>query len=143
MKRHYDFKRGIVSNLAMNIPPSFLPQLVDSAIQTTHKEEEILRGLKEQIHVVGEVAYVLNIPFSQGKTATYTRALADTSVGIAGEERKEVVDLSLRTSVDRIDLNRILRRITPNLGGSGGGQATPRLPGPEFQRRTSRNSSRD
>jgi RecJ-like exonuclease len=118
---NYNFKREIVSNLAINMPPSFLPELVESAIQTTHKEEEILRELKKHIQVKGEVAYVLNIPFSQGKTATYTRALAGTLVGIAAEEHAGVVDLSLRAKKQTVDLNKILRKITPSLGGSGGG----------------------
>lgn len=120
-KRNYSFKRDIVSNLALNVPPSFLPELVESAIQHTHREEEILRELKKHIHVVGEVSYVLNIPFSQGKTATYTRALAGTLVGVAGEEQEDTIDLSLRTSEETIDLGSILRRMTPSLGGSGGG----------------------
>ena len=54
---------------------------------------------------------------------------------IAGERHGEKIDLSLRTSKVFIDLNAILREITPVLGGSGGGHpsaAGARIPGNNF-----------
>lgn len=135
LKRDYDFKREIVSNLAENTPPIFHNELIENAIKNTRREEEILHELRKCIHVVGEVAYVLNVPFSLGKTALYTRALANASVGVAGEERKDMVDMSLRTCKEDVDLNKMLRRITPNYGGSGGGHpaaAGARVPKERF-----------
>jgi RecJ-like exonuclease len=47
-----------------------------------------------------------------------------------------MIDMSLRTVEERIDLNDILRRITPKLGGSGGGHpqaAGARVPKENFQ----------
>jgi len=134
-KRNHEFKRDIVSKLAKNISPSFHTRLVESAIENTHREEVILKELKEHIQVHGKVAYVLDIPFSLGKTAIYTRALAETTVGIAGEKRKNFIDMSLRTCEKDVDLNNMLRRITPKLGGSGGGHpsaAGARIPEENF-----------
>jgi len=135
LKREHDFKRDIVYNLAKNLPPSFHHKLLEHAIETTHREEIILRELKKHIQVYGKIAYVLDIPFSLGKTALYTRALAGASVGIAAERRETLIDMSLRTSKEEVDLNRILRVIAPKLGGSGGGHpaaAGARIPQENF-----------
>ncbi|MEM2851446.1 MAG: phosphoesterase [Candidatus Bathyarchaeia archaeon] len=104
MKREHDFKRNMISNLAKNIPPSFHSMLVDLAIQNTHREEVVFRELREHIRRNGQVAYVLNIPFSLGKTAIYTRALAETIVGVAGEKRGNLIDMSIRTCEKDVDL---------------------------------------
>ncbi len=135
LKRDHNFKRNIISDLAKNIPPSFNSMLIDLAIQNTHREEVVFRELKEHIQKHGKVAYVLNIPFSLGKTAIYTKALAETMVGIAGEKRRNFVDMSLRTSEKDVDLNRMLRQIAPKQGGSGGGHPTAagaRIPEEKF-----------
>ncbi len=134
-KRNHEFKRSIVANLANNLPPSFDRRLVELAIQNTHLEEIAIRELKDRAKVLGEVAYVLNFPFSLGKSATYVRGLTGALVGVAGEERKGMIDMSLRARNDKIDLNRILRRITRRIGGSGGGHpnaAGARIPKEKF-----------
>ncbi|MCD6538061.1 DHH family phosphoesterase [Candidatus Bathyarchaeota archaeon] len=134
-KRNYDLKRSIVYNLANKIPPSFDRMLVELAIQNTHLEEIAIRELRDRAKLYGNVAYILNFPFSHGKTATYIRGLTGAMVGLAGEERRGMIDMSLRASSQKIDLNRILRRITPHLGGSGGGHpmaAGARVPKEKF-----------
>ena len=134
-KREHDFKRTLVFHLAENIPPSAHPHLLESAIKNTRREEEVIRSLKDRVHVEGSVAYVLDISFSLGKTAIYARALTNALVGLAGERRKGMIDMSLRTCYENIDLNRILRRIAPSLGGSGGGHpqaAGARIPEEKF-----------
>ena len=91
--------------------------------------------LKELIRVEGKVTYVLNFPFSLGKTATYVRGLTDALIGLAGEKRKDDIDMSLRSCDERIDLNRLLRKIAPTLGGGGGGHpraAGARIPEKNF-----------
>ena len=96
----------------------------------------MLRELKEHIQVHGNVAYTINFPFSLGKTALYARAMAGALVGVAGEDRKEMVDMSLRACEDGVDLNRLLRRIAPKFGGSGGGHplaAGARVPKKNFE----------
>ena len=135
-KRDYELKRDIVFSLAMNLPPSFDKRLVDLAVQHSHIEEIAIRELKDRIQILGEVAYVVGFPFSLGKTATYIKGLAGVAVGVAGEERKNLIDLSLRTNKPEIDLNKILRRITARFGGSGGGHpnaAGARIPKERFK----------
>ena len=120
-KREYNLKRKVVSELAAGDPPSSDDRLVELAIQQARREEEAISEIEEKVKVEGRVSYVLDFPFSLGKTAIYARALTGTIIGIAGETRKGMIDMSLRTAEERIDLNVILRRITPKLGGSGGG----------------------
>jgi RecJ-like exonuclease len=54
---------------------------------------------------------------------------------VAGERRRGIIDMSLRTCDVNIDLNKILRHIAPKLGGSGGGHpsaAGARVPEEKF-----------
>ncbi|MEM2110887.1 MAG: DHHA1 domain-containing protein [Candidatus Bathyarchaeia archaeon] len=134
-RRDYDFKREMIYSLAKNVPPSFHNKLVEYAVENTRMEETVIRDLRNHIQKHGKVAYVLDVPFSFGKTAIYTRALADALVGVAGEKRKNFIDMSLRTCERDVDLNKILRYIAPKLGGSGGGHpaaAGARVPEEKF-----------
>lgn len=134
-KRDYDFKRSVLNHLSLGLPPSSHEGLLKSALESARREEEIVRELREYIHTHGEVAYVLHIPFPLGKAAIYARALAGTLIGVAGERRKGFIDMSVRTCEKNIDLNRILRQISPRFGGSGGGHpqaAGARIPEENF-----------
>ncbi|MEM2103666.1 MAG: DHHA1 domain-containing protein [Candidatus Bathyarchaeia archaeon] len=134
-KRDYEFKRSLVHHLAMGSSPASYPKLVELAVENTLAEWDMIRELKDYLQVEGEIAYVLDMPFSHGKSAVYVRALADVKVGVAGETRKGMVDMSLRTCSRDLDLNRILRRIAPMFGGSGGGHpaaAGARIPEQSF-----------
>lgn len=135
MRRDYNFKRSIVYHLAAGNLPSAKTKLVDAAVENTIREENIVRSLNEHVTVKGEVAYTIDVPFSLGKTAIYARALTNKTVGVAGEKRGEVIDMSLRTCRKDIDLNRILRYIALKFGGSGGGHplaAGARIPEKHF-----------
>lgn len=135
-KREHDFKREVVAHLALNQPPSMHRGLLDSALENTRREEEVLKKIEEYTQVYGDIAYALDVQFSLGKTAIYVRAAAGASVGVAGERRKGLIDMSLRTCRRDLDLNRILRQITPKLGGSGGGHPTAagaRVPEEKFK----------
>ncbi|MEE8570173.1 MAG: DHHA1 domain-containing protein [Candidatus Bathyarchaeia archaeon] len=137
LKGDNDSKKRIVHNLANNMSPSFDEDLVRLAIQYTKQEWKAVDELKDQIQVKGRVAFVLSFPFSLGKTATYIRMLTDALIGMAGEKRKDKIDLSLRTSDERVNLNRMLREITPKLCGSGGGHpkaAGARIPQKHFNK---------
>lgn len=134
-RRNHDLKRRIVFHLASCQPPSLYPGLIDAALENTRREDELINSLSGYVKVYGDVAYVLNVPFSAGKTAIYVRAISNTLVGVAGEERKGFIDMSLRTCEKSIDLNSILRRLSPKLGGSGGGHpqaAGARIPKENF-----------
>jgi len=136
LKRDYDSKRRIVSNLADNIPPSLDDELVELAIKYTRREEEAVKDLREKAQIEGLIAYIIDYPFSLGKTATYVMGLTKRLVGIAGETRKKMIDMSLRTHDERINLNKLLRMIAPKLGGSGGGHpmaAGARIPKDNFE----------
>ncbi|MEM2150714.1 MAG: DHHA1 domain-containing protein [Candidatus Bathyarchaeia archaeon] len=135
LKRNHDFKRKIIFHLASCRPPSLYPDLVGVALENTRREDELINSLSRYVRVYGDVAYALDVPFSAGKTATYVRAISNALVGVAGEEKKGFIDMSLRTCEKSIDLNHILRRISPKLGGSGGGHpqaAGARIPKENF-----------
>ncbi|MEM0049829.1 MAG: hypothetical protein QW424_03415 [Candidatus Bathyarchaeia archaeon] len=89
------------------------------------------------IHVHGEVAYLLNIPFPLGKSVIYARALAGTIMGVAGETRKGFVDMSIRTCGESLDLNNILRKIAPKLAGAVAAIHKPLAQ--EYLKKTSKN----
>ncbi len=136
-KRDYTLKRSIISSLARNLPPSFDSKLIELAVEHSHREEAAALELVKRIQVKGRISYVLNYPFSLGKTATYLMGLTDTLISIAGEDWKGMVDMSLRTRSLKIDLNRLLRQICRRLGGSGGGHpsaAGARVPKQNFER---------
>ncbi|MCJ7633858.1 DHHA1 domain-containing protein [Candidatus Bathyarchaeota archaeon] len=135
-KRNYELKRKIISNLAHNTPPSAEDHLVELAVEQTRLEESAIREIVTQTQVKGKIAYLSNFPFSQGKTAIYAMGLTDALVGIACEDWKDTIDMSLRTFNPEIDLNDLLRRIVPKLGGSGGGHkgaAGARIPKRKFK----------
>lgn len=135
-KRAHDFKREVVAHLAGGQPPSMHKGLLESALESTRREEEAVQMIGGYLQVHDNIAYVLDFPFSLGKTAIYARALAGAVVGLAGERRKGFIDMSLRTCREDIDLNRILRQIAPRLGGSGGGHplaAGARVPEENFK----------
>jgi RecJ-like exonuclease len=134
-KKDHEFKRKVIVQLASGQSPSLNTDLYIAAIENSRREEEIIKTLKEQIQVYGRIAYTIDVSFSLGKTAIYARALAKVPIGIAGERRKGFIDMSLRTCEKSIDLNSILRRIAPSLGGSGGGHpqaAGARIPEEKF-----------
>jgi RecJ-like exonuclease len=135
--RNDEFRRRIANNLANNSPPSRDEELVRMAIQYTRREWEVVSELKGQTKVEGRIAYTLNFPFSLGKTATYLSGIRGILVGIAGEKRRENIDMSLRTCDENIDLNALLRKIAPEMGGSGGGHpmaAGARVPEKNFEK---------
>lgn len=135
LKREYDFKRDVVKDLSSGKPPSSNERLVKLAIQQARKEEEAIKNIRGEIEVTGKVAYVLDFSFPLGKAAIYARALTGTLVGVAGETRGKIIDMSIRAVGEFIDLNMILRKVAPKLGGSGGGHplaAGARIPKENF-----------
>lgn len=121
--RDYEFKRKVLRELSKNHLPSTNKKLVNMALKMAEEEDAAILRIKEKVKTVGKVSYVLDPNFSLGKTAIYAKALTHTSIGIAGEPRNGVIDMSLRTSDKNIDLNKILRELAPKFGGTGGGHA--------------------
>jgi len=120
-RRRYNFKRRVAEHLSENKLPSELPELVERAVQEAAVDEEMRKEVLRRAARYGEVAYVLNVPWSTGKAAIYARAKYDVSVGAAGEERGKFIDLSLRTLREDLDLGAIVAEIAGSLGGVGGG----------------------
>jgi single-stranded-DNA-specific exonuclease len=135
--RDLRFKHQILRLLSKNLLPSTSGELLEEALTETHEEENLLARIERTVQKTGEVAYVLNIGGSVSKAATYARVVAGASVGIAGETVDDVVDMSLRTEREGLDLNAILRDVAPRLGGTGGGHpkaSGARVPAASFEK---------
>ena len=118
-----DLKKKIVNNLAKNIAPSQIVGLVDRAVKYTEQEWQMVDEIKHHVNVYGNVAYSVDYPFSLGKTATILCGMKNIKIGVAGKKRGNLIDLSLRTWDETIDLNYFLRRICLKYDGTGGGHA--------------------
>jgi len=135
-KREYDFKREIVYQLSRNIPPSFNQKLLDHALEITRYEEKLLELVRKKVRVYGEIAYVLEVSPFLGKSAIYSMAVTGKLIGMAGERRRNMIDISVRTRSKILDLNKILRKVAVKLKGSGGGHkraAGARIPEDKFE----------
>jgi single-stranded-DNA-specific exonuclease len=136
MGRNYELKRQVAKYLANNNIPSQDEKIVSRAISEAIREEEMRGHIKEYVKVVGEVAYVLDIDWSLSKSAIYSKAEVGALVGIGAETRGGFIDMSLRTHLERLDLNGMVIAITQKIGGSGGGHpmaAGARVPKEKFK----------
>jgi len=120
-RRMYDFKRSIIEKLVSGYLPSDITELIERAIEMSRREEEMRKRLKNKIHILNNLAYVIDPEGSLGRAATYLIGLSGRSVGIAIERRGDIAIMSLRARRGDVDLNIILRKIAPELNGSGGG----------------------
>lgn len=135
-RRELGFKREILRLLSKNRLPSTSGELLGKALTQTHEEENLLAMIEKTVQKKGEVAYVLDIEGSVSKAASYARVAARASVGIGGETFGGIVDMSLRTERDDLDLNAILRDLAPRFGGTGGGHpkaSGARIPSTSFE----------
>jgi len=121
LENDYESKRRILTNLAKKTPPSLDEELVNMALLYTRREENLLKDLKSKIHVEGHVAYSCNFPLSLGKTASYIKKLTDLPVTLAADDQNEIIEISMRRRDERVDLNKMLRKLTAKFAGSGGG----------------------
>ncbi|MDI9395689.1 MAG: DHHA1 domain-containing protein [Euryarchaeota archaeon] len=120
--KEYEFKRTLIEPLSKNEIPSNIPDLLELAREAAINEENIRYFVKENVKVLKNSAYIVNINNSISKAAIYAASYGQRDVGITAEyrERKGVYDLSIR-SRGKVDLNRLLRSLAPKFGGSGGG----------------------
>lgn len=135
--RDLRFKLEILRLLSRNRLPSTSGELLGRALTQTHDEENLLARIERTVQKAGEVAYVLDPGGSVSKAATYARVAAGAYVGIAGETVGDVVDMSLRTERNDLDLNTILRDVAPRFGGTGGGHpkaSGARIPAASFEK---------
>ena len=121
LENDYDSKRRIVQNLANNMSPSLDEDLVKTALLYTRREENALKELKNHINIEGNVAYTIDFQLKLGKTATYITKLTKAAVSVAAENQEDIIEMSMRRNDKRVDLNKLMRSLTPKFGGSGGG----------------------
>ncbi|MEM3542639.1 MAG: DHH family phosphoesterase [Candidatus Methanomethylicia archaeon] len=133
-KRNYDFKRDLVSYLSFNKLPSAREDIVKLAIQEAIRSEEMKFIVKSNVKTYGDVSYVLDVPWSLGKAAIYARVYGKTTIGVAGECRRNYIDISVRC-VKLNNLNEIVSLAASDVDGIGGGHgdsAGARIPIDKF-----------
>lgn len=120
--KDYEFKRRLLEPLSKDIIPSSIPGLLELARDGAINEERLRLFVKENVKTLKNSAYVVNTNNSLSKAAIYAASYGQKDVGIAAEyrDRKNAYDLSIR-SRGNVDVNKILRLLTPKFGGSGGG----------------------
>jgi single-stranded-DNA-specific exonuclease len=121
LENDYESKRRILTILAKKTPPSLDEELVNMALLYTRREQNLLKDLKTGIRVEGHIAYSCNFPLSLGKTASYIKRLSNSPVTLAADEQNDKIEISVRRRDERVDLNKIMRGLTPKFDGSGGG----------------------
>lgn len=119
--RNYDNKRRIAQFLAANKTPSSDEWIVNRAIEEALREEEMRKRIIDVVKTVGQIAYVIDLDWSLGKTAVYAKGVTDVVLGIGAETRRDFIEMSLRTHSEAFDMSRVLPRVAEQLGGTGGG----------------------
>jgi len=122
-KGDHKFKGEVVNLLSEAVLPSEINELVNRAFEMNKLEKDIIKNVNSNIKTSGNISYVIDVTPYITKAAKYAYMLGDTPVGIAVKLIGDNADLSIRRRRDYavIDLNSILREITLEFGGSGGG----------------------
>ncbi|ETA69220.1 MAG: single-stranded-DNA-specific exonuclease [Methanolobus sp.] len=125
--RNYDFKRKLVLPLSHDKIPTAIPGVLKYAKEGADLEEQLRIHVKHEVKTLQNLAYVVDPNGYMSKSAIYAASYGQRDVGISAEFRhkRNVYDMSLRSrNSESVDLNRLLRRIAPSFGGSGGGHAS-------------------
>lgn len=135
--RNYDFKRKVLLPLSHDRIPTEIKDLFKYAKEGAILEEELRIRVKNEVRTLKNLAYVVDPNGYMSKSAIYAASYGRKYIGLAAEYRhkKNVYDMSLR-SRDTVDLNRVLRRVAPRFGGTGGGHAAAagaRIPKDSFE----------
>ncbi|WP_319507898.1 DHHA1 domain-containing protein [uncultured Methanolobus sp.] len=122
--RNYDFKRKLLLPLSHDIIPTEIPNVLKYAKEGAELEEKLRIHVKQEVRTLENLAYVVDPNGYMSKSAIYAASYGRKGVGISAEYRhkRNAYDMSMR-SRDTVDLNKLLRRIAPQFGGSGGGHA--------------------
>jgi len=123
-RKNKEDKEKILKFLASGKPPSFHQGLIGAAIMTTYLEEEMRYRIKNNYKKIGEVSYIIDPKGPLGKAATYVKNEGKTLVGIAINIENNKVDMSIRTSSNKVNLNLITKKVAKKFNGSGGGHPT-------------------
>ncbi len=127
-RRDYEFKRGIVRQLAQNVMPSEIGGLAKNALVAARHEDEMRQRVQKEVIPMKNFSYVMDMNGCMGKAAIFARAYGKTAVGLAAEYRnhRDAYDISARAIGD-VDLNVIVGEVAARNGGTGGGH--PRAAG--------------
>ena len=119
----HEFHRQTVDLLASCRPPSDDSRIVSFAVKASELEEEFRKRVESSAKKVGGIGIVNDLDGPAGKGATYAAAAVGTSIGayVDTDKRRGIADISFRVIDRSLDLNRLLRSVTPTLGASGGG----------------------
>ncbi len=134
--RDHDFKRSLVNPLSHDVIPSEIPGLLEFAKEASKIEEDLRMRVKEQVMTLNRLAYVVDPKGYLSKAAIYAASYGKKDVGIAAHyrRRRNAYDISIR-SRSQVDMNRIIRSVAPEFGGTGGGHpvaAGARIPVDSF-----------
>ncbi|HTY90219.1 MAG TPA: DHHA1 domain-containing protein [Methanocella sp.] len=127
-RRDYDFKRGVVRQLARNIIPSEIGVLAKNALIAARHEDEMRQRIQREVKRLRNVAYVMDMNGCMGKAAIFARVYGRAEVGLAAEYRdhRYAYDISAR-GTGNVDLNVLIGETASKNGGTGGGH--PRAAG--------------
>ncbi|AFC98830.1 Single-stranded DNA-specific exonuclease (RecJ-like) [Methanocella conradii HZ254] len=127
-RRDYEFKRGLVRQLAQNTLPSEIGMLAKNALIAARHEDEMRRRVQSEVVRMKNIAYVLDMNGCMGKAAIFARVYGKAVVGISAEYRdhRDAYDFSAR-GIGDVDLNIIIGDVASRNGGTGGGH--PRAAG--------------
>ena len=121
-----DYRRRakhLVQKLSLGTPPSAMKNIVRLAMKATRIENEVFRYVKENARKLGRVGYVLDMPIRgyRGKSAKFAAYLTDSNIGISAKSDDDEVDMSIRRRRLKVDLNKALNTILPDLEDAHGG----------------------
>jgi single-stranded-DNA-specific exonuclease len=127
-RRDYDFKRGIVRQLAQNILPSEIGSLAKNALLAARHEDEMRMRVQREVVRMKNIAYVMDMNGCMGKAAIFARVYGKAVVGLAAEYRdhRDAFDFSAR-GTGNVDLNVLIGEAASKNAGTGGGH--PRAAG--------------
>jgi single-stranded-DNA-specific exonuclease len=115
--------KDIVRQLTLGIEPSSMNDIVTLALKATRIEPQVFRYVQDSARKVGPIGYILDMPINgyRGKSAKFAAYVTEANVGISARSTDDEVDMSLRRRQSRIDLNKALDTILPEMEGAEGG----------------------
>ncbi|MFW9931502.1 MAG: DHHA1 domain-containing protein [Candidatus Thorarchaeota archaeon] len=121
-----DYQResmDLVHELTLGIEPSAMNNIVTLAMKATRVEREVFRYIGHNARKLGPIGYILDMPISgyRGKSAKFAAYLTDSNIGISAKSSEDEVDMSIRRRGKKIDLNKALNSILPELTDAHGG----------------------
>lgn len=115
--------KDLVYELTIGIEPSSMNNIVELAMKATRIENEVFRYIQKNARKLSRIGYVLDMPIGgyRGKAAKYAAFVTDSNIGISAKSSEDAIDMSIRRRGVKVDLNRALNSILPDLADSHGG----------------------